>query len=94
MKPANKPPYRCVNCGKGFSQTQGNWYAECDCKGAWCMDEQGKALSSAPLCAWCGDKPVAYNIDGDYLCLPCANKWARAEGLANQENNDARFGFY
>jgi hypothetical protein len=31
------------------------------------------------ICARCGGSPVRDNLDGEDLCQPCCDAWARAE---------------
>jgi hypothetical protein len=36
-------------------------------------------------CAWCGNPETAQVLDGEALCHPCCNRWARGEGLSTLE---------
>jgi len=70
------------------------WLVSDTCKGhsGWAVGPEGlngPTIVSRPLCDWCGGRNVAHNLDGDNLCLPCCNKWARAEGIeALEARND------
>lgn len=44
-------------------------------------DEWRRFVSSLP-CDGCGDGPIVATLDGDNLCKPCAEQWARNEGTA------------
>lgn len=39
-------------------------------------------------CDWCDSKTSITNLDGDNLCLPCADKWVRAEGEAARREEE------
>jgi hypothetical protein len=83
---------KCPGCGAAYEQGTDGWYQTCKGHSGWAVGPEGlngPTIVSRPLCDWCGGRNVAHNLDGDNLCLPCCNKWARAEGIeALEARND------
>jgi hypothetical protein len=71
---------RCMGCGTPLEQGA---YKACDCPtGCAYRRSDMESVQVKPRCAWCNGIPTLANIDGEDLCHPCCNKWARAEGIA------------
>jgi len=75
--------YKCCGCGVPYDDGYSN--CECATQCGFNGDIVNDVIVAKPRCDWCKGRDVAHNIDGDNLCLPCCNKWARGEGIAAQE---------
>lgn len=43
----------------------------------------------AGSCEWCGEGPIRETLDGECLCQGCCNLWARGEGYAAAQQEEA-----
>lgn len=78
-------PYVCCGCGAPFELGA---YKTCNCAtncGFLRGDLLAPALAAKPRCAWCNEIPTLANLDGEDLCHACCTKWARGEGIVDND---------